>query len=63
MQIKHAIERPNGDITIQANLGPAEVAFLLEYALNSLYERGALPFLTEETADEKIILDPPEGIQ
>jgi len=59
MRIKHAIEKPEGAVMIQAEFGPAEVAFLMEYALNSLYERGALPFLTEESTDVNLIHTPP----
>ncbi len=60
MLIKHVIEKPDGSITLQADLGPAEVKFCIEYALNSLYERGALPFLSEESVDANLVHEPPE---
>lgn len=47
MYIKTAIQTENGEVEYQANLNENEVAFLLEYAINSLMQQGAIPFVSE----------------
>ena len=44
LYIKTAVQTENGEVEYQANLAEKEVAFLLEYAINSLMRQGAIPF-------------------
>lgn len=48
MQVKHAVELEDGSYTYQGEITGHELKFLVEFAINELMMRGALPFLSDE---------------
>lgn len=63
MRISKVLETSDGSVTFSGELGPPEVEFLLEFALNSMYERGALPFLTKEQDVEPVDVHRPAKLE
>lgn len=59
LYIKTAIQTPEGEFEYQANLSEGEVSFLLEYAINSLMQKGAIPFV-EIDAPHKVAVQSAE---
>ena len=50
MRVKVAIPQEDGSVEFTAELNDTEVGFLLDYAINSLMAKGAIPFSIKEQA-------------
>ena len=46
MKIKTIVENETGSFEIAADLTPEQHTFLLEFAVNELFRRGLMPFIT-----------------
>lgn len=53
MYLKSLIETKDGEVEFTANLAEEELQFLLEYAINDLMQKGALPFAS--VSDDTIV--------
>lgn len=48
MHIKQSVETENGTVLFEGELSEKEISFLLEFAINHLLMRGALPFVSSK---------------
>lgn len=48
MFIKHVVELPDGNVNFQGVLEGPELAIIIEAGINTLFQEGALPFLSEK---------------
>jgi hypothetical protein len=48
LNINHAVELEDGSYTYQGTLSGQELKFIVEFGINELLVRGALPFLQED---------------
>jgi hypothetical protein len=60
VEIKHAVEMPDGTYTYQGVLSGPELKFLVEYAINNLMMTGAFPFIHEDTIRDSLSPYPDE---
>ena len=57
MRVNTVVERDGGAVQFTADLTPEETTFLLEYSINHLMMKGALPFTTEEAHPPYAIME------
>lgn len=61
MKINHVTESPDGEsVTFQGTLEGPELAFVLEFGLNTLMKEGALPFVSKSTHNKASLMPVPE---
>lgn len=48
MEVKHVIEKENGQVVFQGILEGKELAFVIEMGLDALIEAGHIPFVSLE---------------
>jgi hypothetical protein len=61
MEVKTVIETPEGAVEYTAMLSPEETKFILEYGLNVLMAKGAVPFTVMDEKDVATLHEMPES--
>ena len=65
MKVTTVIQKEDGNYTFSADLTDAQHAFLIEYALRDLLQRGLIPQILEEEGEDEqplIVMNPdPSG--
>jgi len=59
VKIKKAFETPEGTVQFECEFGPEETQFMVEWFLNTMFQKGALPFMMKK--DEHSFLKSEEG--
>jgi hypothetical protein len=63
MYLHKTIETDNGAVEFDGEFSPEEVQFLLEYALNSLIQKGLVPFVVKKPEDMATVAPAKERMQ
>lgn len=63
MHIKQAVETKDGGYIFEGELSGEELRVIVSIGLNYLAQQNALPFITEQTYDEKLVMPAADGVQ